>query len=71
MFSTSLKQWASEIFSGPTSIWRPFKGSKFDAGLFASPHLANCRDYFMYSSGNGEISPNLAQPAGEQQKAQY
>ncbi|WP_237665809.1 hypothetical protein, partial [Vibrio sp. V26_P1S5P106] len=47
MFSTSLKQWASEIFSGPTSIWRPFKGSKFDAGLFASPHLANCRDYFM------------------------
>lgn len=48
-----------------------FKGSKFDAGLFVSPHQANCRDYFIYSSGSGEISPNLTLPAGEQQKAQY
>lgn len=58
-------------FPGLQQFGGHFKGSKFDAGLFVSPHQANCRDYFIYSSGSGEISPNLALPAGEQQKAQY
>ncbi len=58
-------------FPGLQQFGGHFKGSKFDAGLFVSPHQANCRDYFIYSSGNGEISPNLALPEGEQQKAQY
>lgn len=56
-------------FPGPQQFGGHFKGSKFDAGSFVSPHQVNCRDYFIYSSGNGEISPNLALPADEQQKA--
>lgn len=58
-------------FPGLQQFGGHFKGSKFNARLFVSSHQANCRDYFIYSSGSGEISPNLALPAGEQQKAQY
>lgn len=48
-----------------------FKRSNFDSQLFISPHQANCRDYFVYSSDNGEINPNLSLSLDEQQKAQY
>lgn len=40
-------------FPSPLQFGGHFKGSKFDAGLFVSPQQANCRDYFIYSSGNG------------------
>lgn len=58
-------------FPGQQQFAGHFKGSNFVAGSFVSPHQANCRDYFIYSSGSGEISPNLALPEDEQQKAQY
>lgn len=58
-------------FHGPQQFGGHFKGNNFDAAIFVSPHQANCRNYFIYSSGNGEISPNLALPADEQRKAQY
>ncbi|MBL7003693.1 MAG: TIGR02646 family protein [Gammaproteobacteria bacterium] len=58
-------------FPGQLQFGGHFKKSKFDAQLFISPQQTNCRDYFIYSSGNGEISPNLSLPASEQQKAQY
>ena len=58
-------------FPGQQQFGGHFKGSNFCAGSFVSPHQANCRDYFIYSSGSGEISPNLALPEDEQQKAQY
>lgn len=58
-------------FPGQQQFGGHFKGSNFVAGSFVSPHQANCRDYFIYSSGSGEISPNLELPEDEQQKAQY
>ncbi|HHK8567967.1 TPA: retron system putative HNH endonuclease [Vibrio parahaemolyticus] len=58
-------------FPGQQQFGGHFKGSNFVAASFVSPHQANCRDYFIYSSGSGEISPNLALPEDEQQKAQY
>lgn len=57
-------------FPGPLQFGGHFKGNNFDAATFVSPHQANCRDFFIYSSGNGEISPNLALSADEQKKAQ-
>ncbi|PMH46177.1 TIGR02646 family protein [Vibrio sp. 10N.286.49.B3] len=56
-------------FPGPLQFGGHFKGNNFDTVSFVSPHQANCRDYFIYSSGNGEISPNLALSADEQKKA--
>lgn len=57
-------------FSGPFQFGGHFKGNSFDAASFISPQQANCRDYFIYSSGNGEISPNLTLATDEQKKAQ-
>ena len=48
-----------------------FKKSKYDAQLFISPHQYNCREFFVYSSSTGEITPNLSRSTAEQQKAQY
>lgn len=47
-----------------------YKLGEYDEEKFVSPHDTNCRDYFIYSSGSGEISPNLALPLNQQEKAQ-
>jgi uncharacterized protein (TIGR02646 family) len=60
-----------QYFPGALQFGGHFKGSDFHKQLFVSPHQVNCRDYFVYSSNNGEISPNLSLSVDEQQKSQY
>ncbi len=58
-------------FSGEHQFGGHFKKGKYDPALFISPQQPDCRDYFIYSSDNGEISPNLSRSTMDQQKAEY
>jgi uncharacterized protein (TIGR02646 family) len=58
-------------FPGPLQFGGHFKRSNYEPQKFVSPHQKNCRDFFIYSSDTGEISPNLAKSNSDQQKAQY
>ena len=58
-------------FSGQLQFGGHFKGNDFDPEKFISPHLTNSRDYFVYSSSDGKVRPNLSLAESEQQKAQY
>lgn len=60
-----LTRFKNELFAGH------HKDNRYDASLFISPLNTNCRDYFSYSTEDGEIFPRKGLEAIENAKAKY